>query len=328
MSVQHRVGDHDFQYEADSTWQQLPDGWDLVEAVGMATDSQDRVYVFNRGEHPLIVFERDGSFVTAWGEGDFVRPHGIWIGRDDTLYLTDDCDHTIRRYTTEGKKLMTLGTSGLASDTGVTGSDYRTITQPGGPFNLPTNLAVAPDGMLFVTDGYGNCCVHKFDAEGKFLLSWGEPGDGPGQFHLPHGIGIGSDGRLFVADRENSRIQIFNSEGEFLDQWTDVARPCEVFLDSGDRVFVAELGWHAGLSDPQPDRTGGRVSIFSPSGELLSRFGGGKDPYQPGDFVAPHDIWVDSHGDIYVGEVTMSAAVSRGLVKEDCPSLQKFTFVG
>ena len=328
MSVQHRVGNNDFQYEADSEWQQLPDGWDLVEAVGMATDSQDRVYVFNRGEHPLIVFDRDGSFITAWGEGDFVRPHGIWIGRDDTLYLTDDCDHTIRRYTTEGMKLMTLGTSGLASDTGVTGSDYRTITQPGGPFNLPTNLAVAPDGMLFVTDGYGNCCVHKFDAEGKFLFSWGEPGDGPGQFHLPHGIGIGSDGRLFVADRENSRIQIFNSEGEFLDQWIDVARPCEVFLDSDDRVFVAELGWHAGLPDPQPDRTGGRVSIFSSSGELLSRFGGGKDPYQPGDFVAPHDIWVDSHGDIYVGEVTMSAAVSRGLVKEDCPSLQKFTFLG
>lgn len=328
MSVQHRVGNNDFQYEADSEWQQLPDGWDLVEAVGMATDSQDRVYVFNRGEHPLIVFDPDGSFVTAWGEGEFVRPHGIWIGRDDTLYLTDDCDHTIRRYTTEGMKLMTLGTSGLASDTGVTGSDYRTITQPGGPFNLPTNLAVAPDGMLFVTDGYGNCCVHKFDAEGKFLFSWGEPGDGPGQFHLPHGIGIGSDGRLFVADRENSRIQIFNSEGEFLDQWIDVARPCEVFLDSDDRVFVAELGWHAGLPDPQPDRTGGRVSIFSSSGELLSRFGGGKDPYQPGDFVAPHDIWVDSHGDIYVGEVTMSAAVSRGLVKEDCPSLQKFTFLG
>ena len=328
MSVQHRVGNNDFQYEADSEWQQLPDGWDLVEAVGMATDSQDRVYVFNRGEHPLIVFDRDGSFVTAWGEGDFVRPHGIWIGRDDTLYLTDDCDHTIRRYTTEGMKLMTLGTSGLASDTGVTGSDYRTITQPGGPFNLPTNLAIAPDGMLFVTDGYGNCCVHKFDAEGKFLFSWGEPGDGPGQFHLPHGIGIGSDGRLFVADRENSRIQIFNSEGEFLDQWTDVARPCEVFIDSDDRVFVAELGWHAGLPDPQPDRTGGRVSIFSSSGELLSRFGGGKDPYQPGDFIAPHDIWVDSHGDIYVGEVTMSAAVSRGLVKEDCPSLQKFTFLG
>lgn len=328
MSVQHRVGNNDFQYEADSEWQQLPDGWDLVEAVGMATDSQDRVYVFNRGEHPLIVFDRDGSFITAWGEGEFVRPHGIWIGRDDSLYLTDDCDHTIRRYTAEGMKLMTLGTSGLASDTGVTGSDYRTITQPGGPFNLPTNLAVAPDGMLFVTDGYGNCCVHKFDAEGKFLFSWGEPGDGPGQFHLPHGIGIGSDGRLFVADRENSRIQIFNSEGEFLDQWTDVARPCEVFLDSDDRVFVAELGWHAGLPDPQPDRTGGRVSIFSSSGELLSRFGGGKDPYQPGDFIAPHDIWVDSHGDIYVGEVTMSAAVSRGLVKEDCPSLQKFTFLG
>jgi len=318
------VGSDKFVYEADDAWAQLPDGWTFHEAVGVATDSQDRVYVFNRGEHPLMVFDRDGRFLQSWGEGRFVRPHGIWIGPDDLLYLSDDQDHTIGKYTPEGELLLTLGTSGRASDSGVENSDYRTIKYGGPPFNQPTNLAIAPSGDLFVSDGYGNCRVHRFSPDGELLLSWGEPGTGPGEFQLPHGIGVDSKGRVFVADRENSRLQLFNSAGAFLTEWTDVARPCDVFMDDQDNVFVAELGWHAGTSDPRPDQTGGRVSVFDREGQLLGRWGGGKNPQATGDFAAPHDIWVDSQGSVYVAEVTMSAAVSRGLVSPDCPSLQKF----
>ena len=318
------VGCGELIYTADDAWAQLPAGWGFHEAVGVATDSQNRVYVFNRGEHPMIVFDRDGRFLKSWGEGQFVRPHGIWIDTDDMLYLSDDQDHTVGKYTPDGKLLFKLGTSGQGSDSGVQNSDYRTITRGAPPFNQPTNLAVAPNRDLYISDGYGNCRVHRFSADGTLLQSWGEPGSGPGEFQLPHGIAVDGGGRVIVADRENSRLQLFTPEGEFLQEWTDVARPCNVFLDEQDRVFVAELGWHAGTNEPRPDDTGGRVSVFDRDGQLLSRWGGGSTPLACGDFAAPHDIWVDNQGSVYVAEVTMSAAVSRGLVPADCPSLQKF----
>ena len=321
------VGSGEFVYQACATWHHMPVGWTLTEAVGVAVDSRDRVFVFDRGPHPVLIFDREGNFVDAWGEDQFVRPHGIWIAPDDTLYLTDDLDHTIGHYTPDGKLLRTLGTSGQASDTGVVNRDYRTIQRGAPPFNQPTNLALAPSGEMFVTDGYGNARVHKFSADGELLLSWGEPGTGPGQFNLPHGIAIDSRGRVFVADRENSRLQIFSPEGEYLDQWSEIARPCQIYFDADDRAYVAEVGYHAGTPDPRPDETGGRLSIFDIDGNLLARWGGGKDPYQPGDFIAPHDVWVDSTGSIYVGEVTDSAAVQYGMVGADCPSLRKFTKV-
>ncbi len=319
------VGAGDYVYEACATWHQMPEGWKLTEAVGVAVDSRDRVFVFDRGPHPVLIFDRDGSFIDAWGEGRFVRPHGIWIAPDDTLFLTDDLDHTIHHFTPTGELIRTLGTSGAASDTGVVNRDYRTIQRGAGPFNQPTNLVLAESGEMFVTDGYGNARVHKFSAEGELLKSWGEPGTGPGEFNLPHGIALDSRGRVFVADRENSRIQIFSPDGEYLDEWPDIARPCEIFFDADDRAYVAEVGYHAGTPDPRPDDTGGRLSIFDIDGQLLARWGGGADPYQPGDFIAPHDIWVDSAGDIYLGEVTDSAGVQRGMVGPDCPSLRKFT---
>jgi len=325
MSTDSIVGDGEFVYQADDSCVRLPDGVALGEAVGVAVDSQDRLYVFNRGgTQPVIVFDRDGNFVQMWGADQFVRPHGIFISPDDSVYLTDDQDHTVRKFSPDGQLLMTLGTRGAASDTGVENSNYRTIQHAGPPFNLPTNLALAPDGTIYVSDGYGNCCIHKFSSEGELLHSWGASGDGPGEFQIPHGIGVDHSGRVIVADRENSRLQWFTADGEFVEQWTDVVRPDNVYLDDDDNVYVAELGWHAGTPDPRPEETGGRVSIFSRDGSLLARWGGGKNPYAAGDFIAPHDIWLDSRGDLYVGEVAISAAAARGLVGEDCPSLQKF----
>jgi DNA-binding beta-propeller fold protein YncE len=321
------VGSGAFAYEPVVAWERLPEGWDFHEAVGTATDSQDRVYIFTRGEHPVIVLDRDGNFLSAWGEDQFVQPHGICIGPDDMLYLSDVPDHTVRKYTPDGQLLLTLGASGQPGNSGIRDDDYRTIERPAPPFNRPTNLAVGPDGSLFVTDGYGNCCVHKFSPEGTLLFSWGEPGSGPGQFQVPHGIGIDSTGRVFIADRENSRLQLFKPDGRFLEEWTDVARPTEVFIDADDNIFVSELGFRIGMSPwmtPDPDRTGGRVSIFDCAGNLQARWGGGEDPSAPGDFFAPHDIWVDGQGSIYVSEVIMSAGRNQGIVPSDCPSVQKF----
>src|SRR5438105_5593119 len=140
-----KEGAEDLRYEALPRWEQLPAGWSFVEVAGVATDSQDRVYVFNRGEHPVIIFDRDGQFLSSWGEGQFKRPHGISIGPDDAVYCTDDLDHTVRKFTPDGRLLLTLGCSGQASNTGIVGNDYRTIRHGGPPFNRPTNLALAPD---------------------------------------------------------------------------------------------------------------------------------------------------------------------------------------
>ncbi len=325
------VGTGTLRYEALAQWEDLPPGWSFGEVAGVATDSRDRVYVFSRGEHPVTVFERGGGFVTSWGEGVFRRPHGITIGPDDAVYCTDDLDHTVRKFTPDGRLLLTLGTSGSPADTGIDGIDYRTIRRGGPPFHRPTNVAIAADGSLYVTDGYGNARVHKFAADGRLLSSWGEPGSGPGQFNLPHGIALDRDGRVYVADRENSRVQIFTPEGDFLEEWTDVARPMQVLIDPQDRVFVVEVGWRAGLFPwhaPAPDAPAARLSVFDRAGKLLARWGGDGDPCTPGNFFAPHDLCMDSHGDIYVGEVVLSAGGNRGLVPASCHALQKFVFRG
>jgi DNA-binding beta-propeller fold protein YncE len=296
--------------------------------VGVACDSRDRVFLFARGPQPVLIFDRDGTLLSSWGEGVFARPHGIFIGPDDTVYCTDDFDHTVRIFTADGQLRLALGTSGRPSDTGATSIDYRTIRRAAGPFNYPTNVALAPTGDLYIADGYGNARVHHFSSDGRLLRSWGEPGSGPGQFHVPHGIAVDTDGTVYIADRENSRIQRFTATGAFIDVWTNVARPCQVFIERAGWIYVAELGMRAGrwpgTGPAEPDATGGRVSIFDRHGKLHARWGGGADPCAAGDFFAPHDIWVDSHGAIYVAEVTLSAGGKAGLVAPSCHTLQKF----
>lgn len=175
-----------------------------------------------------MVYDRDGNFLRSWGEGVFTpRTHGIAIGADDMVYNVNDGDHTVRKFTPTGEERMLIGTPGRASDTGYDGKSQTSIRRGGPPFNRPTDIAIAPDGKLYVTDGYGNARVHRSKADGTLIQSWGEPGTGPGQFRLPHGIGILSDDRVFVTDRENDRIQIFSREGQFLDMWTHIQRPTE-----------------------------------------------------------------------------------------------------
>lgn len=321
-----------FHYHPIAHWARFPADWTVHEVTAVAIDSQDRVFVFNRGDHPVAVFDPDGNLLFSWGEGLFTRPHGITIGPDDAVYCTDDLGHTVRKFTTDGRLLLTLGTSGRPSDTGATSIDYRTITHAGPPFHYPTNVALDPAGEIYVSDGYGNARIHKFSPGGKLLHSWGEPGAGPGQFHVPHGIAVDASGNVWVADRENSRLQQFSPDGDFLTEWTGIARPCDLAFDAAGRVYVAELGYRAGTwpgtEPPHPGATGGRVSIFDSAGNLLARFGGGENPTKPGDFFAPHDIWLDSRGSFYVAEVVRSASGNRAAkqrpVAGDYHTLQKF----
>ena len=309
-------------------WEQLPAGYEHRDVAGVAVDGEDRIFLICRGDHPIIVYDRTGKFVGSWGEGEFTyRTHGITVGPDEMLYCTDDGNHTVRKFTPDGKLLMTLGTMNTPSDTGYNGKDTGTVARPGGPFNRPTNLAVGPKGDLYVSDGYGNCRVHRFSPSGELKHSWGLPGGGPGQFYLPHGIAVAADGRVFVCDRENDRIQIFSPDGEYLDEWTDTQRPTHLVFDAQGRAYVSELWWHKGQTSQRhgPIETArhGRVSVHDTEGRVLARWGSA-DACAPGSFAAPHGLAVDSRGDIYVSEVTWTFAVSRGLAPAGCHTFQKF----
>lgn len=322
------VGQAPYRYRVEQSWPSFPISGADGEAVGVACDSRDRVFVFLRGPRPVQVFEPNGALATWWGEGLFARPHGIFIGPDDTVYCTDDFGHTVRVFSPTGELRLTLGTPGRPSDTGATSIDYRTIKYAGPPFNFPTNLALGPGGDLYVSDGYANARIHRFAPDGRLLQSWGEPGSGPGQFHIPHGIAVDRDGTILVSDRENSRIQLFTAEGKYQGEWTEVARPCQAVIDAQGAIFVAEVGYLAGrwpgTGQAEPGASGGRVSVYDRSGNVKARWGGGGNPCAPGDFFAPHGIAVDSRGSIYVAEVGLSAGGRAGLVPGSCHTLQKF----
>jgi DNA-binding beta-propeller fold protein YncE len=321
------VGSGSCKFEAVPGWPHVPAEAGLIEAIGVAVDSRDQVFVFARADIPLLVFDAEGNFLRGWGSGLFVRPHGISIGADDTLYLVDDMGHSVRQFTGHGELLRTIGPAGQPSDTGAEGYDYRTIRPGGGgPFNLPTNLIVGPGGDLFITDGYGNARVHRFSPDGELLDSWGSAGDQPGHFNVPHGIGTDGE-RLYVADRENSRVQIFSIKGELHSVWTDTARPAQVHVAPDGLVYVFELGFHTGVfpwNKKDPSRPSGRISIFDREGRLVARWGGQGFPTTAEEFYAPHDLYLDSAGNLYTAEVKVAAARAVGDDTSHLPSLRKF----
>jgi len=280
-------------------WCKLPYGMTFKnDATSVAVDSKDNVYVFCRGPVPVMIFDSDGNFINSWGEGEYLRPHGISIDNNDDIYLIDDQGHMVEKRTKDGTLIFRLGEKGKSSK-----------RQSGEVFNLPTDAVVDPDtGDIFISDGYGNSRVHKFDTEGKFIKSWGKPGSDPGNFSLPHNITITSDKRIIVADRENFRLQVFDTEGKFIDQW-HIHHPMSVTTGPEDKIYVGEMG-------PPPVQEGVKnlgncVSILSTNGELIERIGDELPGSNDNQFVAPHGIAVDSKGSIYVAEVAWTYWYSR-----------------
>jgi DNA-binding beta-propeller fold protein YncE len=278
--------------------------------AAVAVDAKDNVYVFNRGDHPMIVFDSKGNFIKSWGEGVFVRAHGVSLGPDDTLYCTDDGDHTVRQCTLDGKVLMTIGVPGKPAP-----------PFSGQPFNRCTHTALDPDtGDIYVSDGYGNSRVHKYSPDGKLLFSWGAPGTDPGEFSITHNIATDKDGYVYVADRENHRVQIFDSRGKFEEQWPNVHRPCALYIDDEERIYVGELGWGMSVNRNVPN-IGPRVSILNKRGQTLARLGNGYG-LDIGQFISPHGICLDSQRSIYVGEVANTNIRNSG--EEPPPNVRAF----
>jgi DNA-binding beta-propeller fold protein YncE len=291
------LGEGRLSYEVLHGWGKLPDGWSLNDVAAVAVDGRDQVYVFNRGTHPMVVFDARGNFLRSWGEGVFSRPHGLHIGHDDAIYCTDDGDHTLRKCSSTGEVLLQIGVPGRAS-----------AFMSGKPFNRCTHSALAPNGEIYISDGYGNACVHRFSPDGNHLQTWGQSGCAAGEFYIPHNICCDEEGWVYVADRENHRIQVFDGLGRYETQWHGLHRPCALCMgnSSHGRWYVGEAG-PALQPTLQFPGLGPRISILNRSGEVLARLGQEPAGTGPGRFVAPHGIAVDSTGAIYVGEVSYTA---------------------
>jgi len=271
----------------------------------VATDDDGRIHLLTRSPSAVLVYGPDGAFERSWGDVGLVHPHGITI-HGERAYLVDQYGHVVRVCDLEGRPLGHLGRPGVPSATGFSwappraADKYRTIVRAGLPFNNPTKAAVAPDGSLLVTDGYGNARVHRFSPDRTLVASWGEPGSAPGQFRLPHGLCVLADGRVVVADRENDRLQCFHPSGHVLALWPSVQRPTAV-VPAGMGLLVAELGWNPGdhgfVRGDVTTTTPSRLALLDLGGTPVARvvpsFADGRDP-------RPHGLSAVRGGRAYV----------------------------
>ncbi|HEX3881311.1 MAG TPA: 6-bladed beta-propeller [Stellaceae bacterium] len=254
----------------------------------VAADDQDRIYVFQRQDPPVVVYDREGNHLGAWGSGEVTDPHGLKIV-GDTVYTTDRIDSVAKSFSLDGKVKLSLGTPGVASDTG--NVENWLVERAAGPFNHPTEMLPHPNGDIYVTDGYQNARVHRFAADGTLKTSWGAPGKGPGQFHLPHSIAIDDDGNLLVADRANRRIQIFTPEGKYLREWTGMGGPNDISRGKDGNYYIAEQ---------EADGNPAYCTVRNPKGEVIAKMASRH----------VHGIGVDSKGNIYAG-LTQNRSVDK-----------------
>jgi sugar lactone lactonase YvrE len=293
-------------YQLEAGWLKMPEGRKMGQAISVDVDRDGKsIWVFDRcggtectGSmlNPIEKFDATGKFIRGFGDGMFNRPHGFHIDRDGNIWATDQVGgngkgHQVFKFSPEGKVLLALGKPG------VTGNGPDT-------FNSPTDVAVAPNGDIFVSDGHGgdtNARIVKFSRDGKFIKAWGKRGSGPGEFALNHSLAFDSTGRLFVADRANNRIEIFDQDGNFLAEWKQFGRPSGIFIDKNDMLYATDSesnhtqnpGFRRGV------RIGsvkdGKVTAFIPDPTPI-REGTG-----PGTSSWGEGVTADDAGNVFVG---------------------------
>ena len=292
----------------DPAWPRKPASFTWGAMSGITVDAQDQVYLFNRNDPTVQVYRTDGTLVRSWSTANPKGTHHIKLDPDGNVWLADFRGHVVQKYNPQGKLLLTLGEA----------------DRPGcddGHFNGPTDVAFLPSGDVFISDGYGNRRVVHFDKQGRFVKAWGEEGTGPGQFALPHAIAIDSQSRLYVADRNNARIQVFDTKGRLLAVWGDLIMPWGFAVTKNDEIWVCGSsgvrqpsgdGW---VITPPPDQL---LIKLSPDGKVLLRVSLQQTtaaPGNPGEVDWVHCIAIDSKGSIYLGDIQGKRAQKFSLRK-------------
>lgn len=290
------------QYELVNNWPQLPAGFRLGDVTGVGVDTAQNVFIFHRANREWLsvssipnkpiaektILELDkttGKIINSWGAGIFIMPHGLTIDKNNNVWVTDVGSHQIFKFTHEGVLLMKLGEAGVPSNDTA-------------HFNMPTGIAVTNDGSFYVSDGYGNSRVIKFSASGKYLFEFGKKGNEPGEFDIPHSIDLDKKGNVYVADRENDRVQVFDTNGKFLKQLANESFGYiySVAVDTmNNKILATDY-----LSNIFRTK-GSDVIVFDTAGNIENRFG--KSGLYDGPVCRYHDLAVDKEGNIYVGDI-------------------------
>lgn len=314
----------------DPQWPRTPASMRYADVADVAVSQDDVVYAITRFDTRVIALNLDGEVVATWGDGAFVRTHGITAASDGSLWCVDQGEHTVSQWDPVGRLVRKLGTAGKPSDTGYDGRDTASVVRSAGPFNEPTKVAVdAESGDLFVSDGYGNSRVHHFSGDGAFLHSWGTPGSEDEQLRLPHYVAFNADHHLLVADRENDRIQVFTPDGKLVRQWPH-QRPGAIATDRDGLVYVCALPRRPGQQSfrlgPVDEYCEPFVSIMDSYGNVFATI----RPQEDDDwsFAAPHGMAFDSHGNLYVAEVAYSDAVGSNVPIPNATPLKRFLRAG
>jgi peptidylamidoglycolate lyase len=261
-------------YEEVTDWAQLPPNYTWQDMMAVDIDSRGDIYVLQRTPSRVMVFNSRGRYLRSWGDGLFPGAHGLRIDRQNNVWVTDRKRHQVLKFTRDGALLMELGTNGVPGD-----NDSRVS------LNGPADVAVGPNGDIFVADGEStNTRIVKFSAEGRFLMSWGSKGSEPGQLLTPHSIVLDSGGRVYVANRGNKRIEIFDRQGGYLGQIATAFTPYGLFL-TGDGIMYAVDGADGSES----------LNVLNPrNGRVLTHITG---------LSGSHMVTVDRTGAIYVAQV-------------------------
>ena len=282
-------------YKVDPDWPRKPARFDWGDVPGVTVDTEDNVWMFNRGNVAVQVYRQDGSLLRSWDHLSFTKAHHITIGPQGNVWVADEGAQVVQKYTPEGKLLLTLGTAGE------TGED-------GKHFNRPTDVAISQEGDVFVSDGYGNSRIVHFDSRGNFIKTWGKLGTAPGEFDVPHSIVFDSRNRLYVADRSNARVQVFETSGRFLAEWRNLLVPWGIWITKSDEIYVcgsSPMRWasQGRLGTPPKDQI---LLKFSPSGRVLEHWTfplGLLGKERPGELNWVHAVAVDSQGQVYLGDI-------------------------
>jgi len=290
-------------YEVDPDWPRKPSNISWRYMTGVAVDNEEQVWTLNAIDPPVQVYDRSGKLTKTWGDGLFKGPHYLRIDQEGNIWIADYIRHVVRKFTPDGEVLLTLGT----------------MDEPGDDeahLNRPTDMAISPNGDVFVTDGYGNNRIVHYDAQGRFVKTWGKLGVDSGDLSQPHSIALDSQGRLYVAERNNARIQLFDQEGNSLGQWRHLINPWGIWISPQDEIYVcgsAPARWteRGNLGNPPTDQlllkfdTTGRVLELS----VFPMVQDGKMEAGKLDWV--HGIAVDSEGNLYLSDVADNSPAHR-----------------